>query len=158
MFVSTLKEYQGHYYKLNGKIFAGEEFKTYAPELVKIQIRNDRGINKFNPLLANAATYIYGKISNTRINNFVPSSIVGRVSQEKTTRYFTKKINNDPILIKEISEEDYIILQKQPNPLLQTINIQFPPGGYFADQKNLDEAEKQMPGIKAFILSELAPD
>jgi len=157
MFISTHNEYQGHYYKFNGKTFAGKEFDLYAPELIKIPVDN-KGSSLFNPLLTNAATYLYGKISNTQINNFTPTSIVGKVSQEKTIRYFTKKINNNPILIKEISKEDYMILQKQPNPLLQIINIQFPPGGYFADQKNLDEAEKQMPGIKAFILSKRAPD
>ena len=44
MFKSTQKEYKGYYYELNGKIYAGKEFKTASYELLKIDIKN---INPF---------------------------------------------------------------------------------------------------------------
>ena len=36
MFESTYKEYQGPYYEMSGKIFAGKEVTTSAPVLVPI--------------------------------------------------------------------------------------------------------------------------
>jgi hypothetical protein len=153
----TYRDYQGYYYETNGKTFAGKEFNQYAPELEKIQIKEGNN-RRFNPLLASAATFIYGKISKFKIDTYIPVSIGGRAKLEETTRYFIKKINNNPILIKEINEEDFKKLQIQPNPIYQTISILFPEGGYFANQKSLDDAEIKMPGIKDFILSDLPPD
>lgn len=155
IFKSTLKEYQGYYYETGGKIFAGKEFNTYAPELEKVSIKEGKN-TKFNPLLASAATFIYGKISKFKINDFNPTSIISKANINNPERYFAKKINSSPIVIKEISKEDFTTLQS--NPIYQTISLRSPEGGYFANQKSLDEADKIMPGIKDFILAEKAPD
>ena len=58
MFKSTQKEYKGYYYEMNGKIFAGREFKINSNELLKINIKN------INPLLSRATTSVYGLLSN----------------------------------------------------------------------------------------------
>lgn len=154
IFKSTQKNYQGYYYESNGQIFAGKEFNVYAPELIKNDIKD----KKFNPLLANAATFIYGKVSKFKINNFNPTSIISKANINNSERYFAKKISSSPIIIKEISKEDFAILQTQPNPIYQTISLRSPEGGYFSNQKSLDEADKIMPGIRDFILAEKAPD
>jgi hypothetical protein len=150
MYAISYKEYQGYYYEINGKFFAGKIFKTNSSELIRIET------NKTNTLLTRAATYIFGKLSNTKINNISFPSVISKGDIYAKTRYFTKKINNNPILIREINKDTFSELQN--NPIYQTISIDFPEGGYFANQKTLDDAEKQMPGIKTFILSELPPD
>ena len=152
IFKTTQKEYQGYYYENSGKTFAGKEFNVYAPELEKIQIKNSKN-EKINPLLSSAATFIYGKIS--KIKN-LPSdkiqSIVTKKGKSTTpiTRYFAKKINSNPILIKEINKEEYDNLVK--NPLYQVVSIFYPKGDYVTDPSILDEAELKMPGIKSFLL------
>jgi hypothetical protein len=150
MYVISYKEYQGYYYEINGKFFAGKTFKSNSPELIKIET------SKINTLLTQASTYVFGKLSNIKINNTSFPSIISKGDIYAKTRYFTKKINTTPILIREINKDTFNELQN--NPIYQTISLNYPEGGYFADQKTLDEAEKQMPGIKTFILSELPPD
>ena len=155
IFKTTQKKYQGYYYETNGKTFAGKEFNAYAPELEKVIIKDEKN-PRFNPLLSNAATFIYGKVSKFNINNFTPTPVVSKLNINNPERYFTKKINSNPIIIKEINKEDFDKLQS--NPIYQTISLKTPPGGFFSNQKSLDEADKIMPGIKDFILSEKAPD
>jgi len=149
--IITYKEYQGYYYIINDRYFTG---KTYTGsgslELIKIQSKNN------NLLLTQASTYLYGLLSKTKLNNSSPSSIVSVGNINKKIRYFSKQINVNPILIKEISKDTFDKFQN--NPFYQVISIEFPEGGYFGNQENLDKAEKQMPGIKPFILNELPPD
>ena len=150
VFLFNYKYYQGYYYELNDKIFAGKEFNVDAPELIKADSK------EINPLLTSAKTLIYGSLSKIKLNNTPPSSIISKGNINGGTRYFSKKNNNNPILIREITEDTF--KQYQNNPLYQTISIDFPEGGYFGEQQNIDDAEKIMPGIKTFILSELPPD
>ena len=150
VFSLNYKFYQGYYYELNGKTFAGKEFNADAPELVR------SNNNNVNTLLTNSKTYIYGFLSKVKLNNVSPSSIISKGNISGGMRYFSKKNNTNPILIREITEETF--KQYQNDPFYQVISIEFPEGGYFGNQKSLDEAEKKMPGIKTFILSELPPD
>ena len=150
VFSLNYKYYQGYYYELNGKTFAGKEFNADAPELVR------SNNNNVNTLLTNSKTYIYGFLSKVKLNNVSPSSIISKGNISGGMRYFSKKNNTNPILIREITEETF--KQYQNDPFYQVISIEFPEGGYFGNQKSLDEAEKKMPGIKTFILSELPPD
>jgi len=113
MFVSTQNEYQGYYYELNGKTFAGKEFNTDNPEIIKIQSID------FNKLLGNAATYAYGKISGTKIYtdviNSFPLSITTNLLDkegEYFLQFFSKKSNLNTI--KSIDEETYISIKKNP--------------------------------------------
>lgn len=145
MFATTLKEYQGHYYKLNDKVFAGKEFNPYAPELIKMQLKSNKGISKFNPLLANAATYIYGKISKIVINNQEPPTYYfNTVKENNTLRYFIKKYNSD--IIKEINKETYS--QFLNNPLYASVSLFY--NNNF-NQEDLNKAEQIIPGITTYV-------
>ena len=150
VFSFNYKYYQGYYYELNGKTFAGKEFNVDAPELIKADSK------EINPLLTNAKTLIYGSLSKIKLNITPPSSIINKSNINSGVRYFFKKLNTNPILIREITKETFN--QYKDNSLYQTISIDFPEGGFFGEQQSLDDAEKIMPGIKTFILSELPPD
>lgn len=142
MFISTQNEYQGYYYELNGKIFAGKEFNTNNPEIVKIQS------DSFNKLLGKASTYVYGKISGAKIKNSIVKSLPKSDNpniNDVGTKFYCSKVNISPILIKEIDEQTYINLQKDP---LYKITYT---GTYNDKFQSIDEAEKQLPGVKAFI-------
>jgi hypothetical protein len=145
MFNSTYREYIGYYYELNGKLFAGKEFNANALELIKIDS------SKTNKLLTNASTYVYGKISGTRIPNQKPVSHIFKKTDpnaQYVNRYFIQKIvDTNPILIKEINEENN--KQMQSNPLYKIITIKW--DTIYNNDTVIEEAEKQMPGIKNFL-------
>jgi len=150
MFISTHNEYQGHYYELNGKIFAGKEFDLYAPELIKIPVDN-KGSSLFNPLLTNAATYLYGKISKNTIFNQEPSSYYFNTTKEDNTfRYFIKKHNN--IIIKEINKKTHD--QFLNNPLYVSVSLFYNKN---FNKEELDKAEKIIPGITTYISTLYVP-
>jgi hypothetical protein len=151
MYLSSYKEYQGYYYEINNKFYVGKTFNENAPELIKTS-----SSDKINILLTQPSTYVFGKLSNIKIINTPFSSIVNKVDLNARTRYFAKKLNNNPILIREVNKNNFYALLN--DPIYQTISLDFPEGGYFGTSSDLDEAEKQMPGIKTFILSELPPD
>jgi hypothetical protein len=85
-----------------------------------------------------------------------PSSIISKSNILIEKRYFYKKVNSNPILIKEINEDTFNSMQF--DPLYQTISVDIPKGGFFANQLSLETYDKIMPGIKSFITSELPPD
>jgi hypothetical protein len=102
LLVNTYKEYQGYYYELNNKFFAGKEFNTNAPELIKITS------DKINNLKLNPKTSTYSNISNANLsdNKIIPSlPIVFNFGDAYL--YFAKKLNSNPVKIIHISEEDY---------------------------------------------------
>jgi hypothetical protein len=146
MVVSTYKEYQGYYYELNNKIFAGKEFDINAPELQKIEV------SKLNPFLIKASTYVYGLLSNSKINSSKPISKTYNPTPEELNkgfivRYFSKKLNENPIIIKEINESSFKELKQ--NPIYQVISINW---NTLSDNEIVKiSAEKEMPGIKAFL-------
>jgi hypothetical protein len=145
MFKSTQKEYKGYYYELNGKIYAGKEFKTDSNELLKIDINN------INPFLSRATTSTYGFLSNVNINSGTVHSLPITNSDEsfyepEVPLFFCKKINETPPKINRISEETYISLQK--NVIYQTTFI----GNYKGITQTSDQAYQQMPGLKDFFV------
>lgn len=146
MVISTYKEYKGYYYELNNRIFAGKEFSINAPELQKIEV------SKINPLLTKASTYVYGLISNIQFLSSKPTSKIYNPTEEElnrgfVTRYFSKKLNETPIIIKEIDENSYKELQQ--NYIYQVILIKW---STVSDNEIIKtQADKEMPGIKAFL-------
>jgi hypothetical protein len=151
MYKDTYREYQGHYYELNNQLFAGKEFNSNAPILVPIPIATgNNNLPGFNSLLTNAATYVYGKISDTNLSNQIPSSHIFKKedpNERYVNRYFTQKVNQVPILIKEISEDSY--QKTKTDPLYKSITIKW--DTTFGNEFVIEEAEKQMPGIKEFL-------
>ena len=133
----THKLYQGYYYELNNKFFAGKEFNNNAPELIKIKS------SQVNNLLLQAATYIFGSLSKVKLNDQkIPSFFF---KYESNIRYFTAKFNSKS-LIKEISKETFD--QIQNDPLYLSVFLSY--DGGFSDRE-LNEAEKKIPGIKTFV-------
>ena len=142
--LSSYIPYQGYYYELNCKFFAGKEFNPNAPELIKIDS------DKVNSLLINPETFTYGKLSKTNIKYFFHSSYLfqKKNSDEKyIDRYFIQRLNMIPILIREISKESYE--EFQTNPLYKSIIIK-----WNTIEDNITElsiAETQIPGITTFL-------
>jgi hypothetical protein len=133
----THKPYQGYYYELNNKFFAGKEFNNNAPELIKIKS------DQVNNLLLTAATYIFGSLSKLKLTDQkIPSFFF---KYESNIRYFTVKFNAKS-LIKEISKETFD--QIQNNPLYLSVFLSYD-GGF--NDNELNEAEIKIPGIKTFV-------
>ena len=144
--LSSYQVYQGYYYEINGKYFVGKEFNPNAPELQKILS------SKSNNLLKIASSFIFGKISGININQKnTPTSVIYQPTQEDydkgySIRYFYKKINITPIIIKETNQENYNLLIN--DPLYQVALIKWD-GVRF--NNDLIQAEQQIPGLKAFL-------
>lgn len=140
----SYKYYTGSYYELNGKYYAGKEFNINAPELIKVSRFN------VNTLLTQAATFAYGYISKKKIDNSKPKSFI--YDNKDINRYFLAKINTVPTLIKEVDKDTY---QKfSSNPLYKSVALLYD-GGF--SEKELNEAEKKIPGIKTFANTSYLP-
>lgn len=138
MFNKTYREYIGYYYELNEKLFAGKEFNSTAPELIRINS------SKVNSLLTHPTTYIYGKISGIKLNNSTISSFIYRY--DSNIRYFSYQINRN--LIKEIDKDTFSNFKLNPNPIYKIISLNYI-GGF--NDNELKEAEKIIPGITMYI-------
>ena len=132
---SSKANYQGYYYEFQGKFFIGKTFNAFSPEIVKKESINSNQSGSFTSLPLNNLT---GPINLA----FDQQEDVG------SSRYFTKQVNTNPILIKEISLETFNSLQS--NPLYQTLAI---PIEIIEDPINLERANKIMFGIKDFLMS-----
>ena len=140
--IDTYKEYQGYYYELNDRVFAGKEFDVFAPELIRISS------NKVNPLLTRLSTYVYGALSQKQ--NDILSTVINVLSTDTNPNtdksgedtYYTRKINEIPYSIKQITKETYTNTLK--DPIYQSVIVK-------ADYSNIDQAEQQIPGLKAFL-------
>ena len=138
----TQTPYQGYYYVLNNLFYVGKEYNQDAPELIKI--------TQSNPLLYNSKTAIFSIISGISSQFLkIPKikSIQTSVRDNSVeTRYFSQQINIQPIIIKEISKETYESIQEVS--LYKTTFV----GNYNGNIQTLDQADKQMPGLKSFLL------
>lgn len=142
VYASNQKDYQGHYYFLGNKYYVGREFRVNAPELYK------KTSPEYNTLLENPALKTYslisGKTSQTLASpKYIPIAKLDLdTDQEIIETYYAKKINIIPPFIKQIDKKAYLDLQK--DPFYQVVSLN-------SDYSNLEEAEKQMPGLKAFL-------
>jgi hypothetical protein len=140
----SYQEYQGYYYEMNGKFFAGKLFNEIAPQLNKIDVL------KMNNLLNKPSTFLYGNLSKIKLNNSNIPSYIFQPSKDDydkgySIRYFYNKNNVTPTIIREINKETHDNLIN--NPLYHIISIKW----YISFDNDLDKAEKQMPGFKAFL-------
>jgi hypothetical protein len=143
VYAKTSSPYQGYYYEFNGKTFAGKEFNPKNPEILK---KDSNSVNKL--LNRSNSTIIYSLVSGVTSQMLsTPSitsipSIVDRTSI-KPIKFYCKKVNSN--IIKEIDETTYTSLQSQP--IYQTTFI----GTYKGTTQTVDQAEQQIPGVKAFL-------
>ena len=143
VFSLNYKYYQGYYYELNGKIFAGKEFNANSPELIK------PNSNNVNTLLTDSKTYVYGFISKVKSSQLSSPRFISipkvdlDIDTEGDETYYAKKLNVNPTIIKQINKETFDELKQ--DPFYQVISLK-------PDRSNLDQADKQMPGLKSFLL------
>lgn len=142
---NTQKEYKGYYYVLYNKIYAGEKINANNPELIKITSDNSDEFK--NKLLNNnnISSFYYGLIS--KVNILKNDNVVSIPWDEsREVHFFCLKKNTN--IIKEIDKETYNILKS--DPLYKTTYT-----GYYENYRyqTPQEAEKDIPGIEAFILS-----
>jgi len=133
--------YQGYYYEYSGKMFIGKEYSLNSIELIKAKNENN------NPLLTNPSTFNYGAITGINLpTNKSITSLPTDITKAISTRliqFFYKKHNDN--IIKETDKNGYISLQN--NPIYQTTFI----GKYNGIVQTIDQAEQQVPGVKAFL-------
>lgn len=129
--------YKGYYYIINNRFFEGKEYKSDAPEIIKIV--------ESNTLLYRLATAAFSLASGITSQSLrqkpVPSLQVNVESTLAPIRYFSKKVNVQPTIIKEINKITYDSLQG--DPLYQTT--------FVGPNQSIDKAEKQLPGLKTFL-------
>lgn len=144
----TNAAYQGYYYELNNNLYAGKTFDIKSPKLIKIKDRNTLLNRGLSTAIFSLVSGITSKTLSTPKITSLPDGF-GRGDNE--IRFYCKKIN-EPNLIKKINEDDFKSLQT--NPIYQTVSIQFISSPSYANgiPQNLDQAEKQMPGITTFLI------
>ena len=148
MFESTYNKYQGYYYELNNKLYAGKVFDPFAPTLIKI---NSEGVNK---ALMNPLTYTYARLSKIDATQKEPTSYYFDSSKQdnNTSRYFIQKHSVQLSAIKEISKETFE--QFQNNSSYSSVQLSYQ--NRF-DDNEIEKAELTIPGIKIFVKSNYAP-
>ena len=126
-FVRSKIPYIGYYVVINGnKYFTG---KTYSDK--------SKPLEKYN-ILATAASVvaIAGSIA-TKANS---------VSSKNVIRYFYKDLTVKDISIKEIDKAAY-------DKLAGTLSSNYQVVSYNSATQSLDEVDKQMPGLRAFLVT-----
>ena len=98
VYAKTYKEYQGYYYEISDKLFAGREFDPKALQLTKIS-----SISKFK-LNEKTSTY-----SNLTKQNLPPTDRIISIplSIKSEIKYIVKQLNSSPIRLFFIDNETY---------------------------------------------------
>jgi hypothetical protein len=116
--LTTGKYYQGYYCIISGnKYYEGKTYNSQSKQLKKVE-----------PTPVTAAP-------------------VSLPPQKTATRYFIKKVNIFPAVIKEVDEQTYNILVNDAYYQKATVEG----GMVFRNSPELDKAEAQMSGLKAFL-------
>lgn len=142
---NTYKEYQGYYYEINNRFYIGKEFNPNSIELIK------KNSSEVNPLLANPKTATYGKLTGIKIQQNKPKSVpfaptTDDFQQGYQIRYFAKKLNVTPILIREINQANFFKLSN--DPLYQTLEVKY---NFDITPQQILELNKKMSGLGAYI-------
>lgn len=136
VYKKTNAPYQGYYYILNNLYYVGKKYDPKAPEIVPL--------SKANPLLSNPNTATYAYLSGTSLQSLQTPKIVSIQpnieSSPVPVRYFCKQVTK-PLLIKETNKETYDNIKS--NPMFQST--------FIGNGKTIDQAEKELPGLKTFL-------
>lgn len=145
IYKDTYKEYQGYYYEINSRFYIGKEFNINSKELIK------NNSPEVDPLLANPSTAVYGKLTKVKIQQNKPTSVpfvptITDFQDGYKIRYFAKKLNTIPILIREINKNDFFKLSN--DPLYQTLEVEYQ---FSITDQQISDLNKKMPGLGAYI-------
>jgi len=140
VYKSNQSPYKGYYYILNNRFFEGKVYKADAQEIIQTK--------ESNTLLYRLSTAAFSLASGITSQNLrqkpVPSLPTTALNKPNIgIRYFSKKVNVKPTVIKEISKETYDSLQG--DSLYQTT--------FIGPDKSINQAEKEIPGLKTFLES-----
>jgi hypothetical protein len=148
----TNKPYQGYYYELNGLLYTGKEYSIDAVKIIKKQDQNQLYNSSNTALFSLVSGITSQQLSTPSINSISDSKGDGLLSNNQSTvfvtstpKFYVQKINVNPIIIKEVDEKSYISVQG--NPLYKTTFT----GTYNNTNQTIDQAEKQIPGLTAFL-------
>jgi len=140
IYESSYKEYQGYYYKLNDRFFAGKEFNTNSPRLLKLDS------DEINPLRLNPQTSTYASLKRAKIpNNRIPSIPLNSLSGG--VKYIAKKLNSNPIKIIFTTEEAWENPNKYPEYVFISVSYDIEYG--FGDIT--EENRRIIPEIDIFL-------
>ena len=136
------KPYQGHYYELNGSLYTGKEYSVNAVKIIKKQDQNQ--------LYNNSNTAVFSFMSGITSQQLSSVIVKGNPFTDGTAHgdivsFYSRQLNINPIIIKNIDEKTYLSLQG--NPLYKTTFI----GNYNDVNQNENQAYSQMPGLKTFL-------
>ena len=131
-------EYVGYYYKLNGKIFAGDKFNTKSPILIE---KDSLNLNK-NGTNIGSNLPLFVTLPKFKDIQSIPMDLL-----TSETKYFAKKINVFPTNIINITEEDYD-LNKDKNPFYTFTSIEYhSEWGFDITEQNI----KDIPEIEIYL-------
>ena len=140
---STNVSYVGYYYKLNDSLYAGKSYDPKAPKLVPVAKKNQLLTKGLSTAVYSVVSGITSQMLQQPIVNSIPS-VPPLTKETDPLRFYCKKVNNN--IVKEIDEATYESLQSQP--IYQTTYV----GTYKGKFQTADQAEKQIPGVKTFLI------
>lgn len=136
------KPYQGYYYELNNKFYIGKEYNSEAIEIIKAQQQNQLYNVSQNVALFSFLSGITSQaLTSPRVSGIPKTNFIPKINIIDSTRYFSQKVNVNPIIIKEIDKETYDSLQG--NPLYITT--------FISPNQDINKADQQMPGLKTWL-------
>jgi hypothetical protein len=143
---TTNAPYQGYYYEYQAKFYSGSEFNPQSPEIIKIK--------ESNSLFNNISTAVFSAISGITSQAILSTVVKGNPAGDNSlghsdggqdVSFYSRQVNISPTLIKSISEDTYLSIQK--DVMYQTTYI----GDYKGNTITLDQACIQLPGLESFL-------
>jgi hypothetical protein len=146
---SDNKLYQGFYYQIGDRSFVGKSFDQNAPELKKVT--DDHFFFTDKNKEYGRLTQLDPKSIQEPKSIYNPDMSIKDAGGDYFYTYYAKKYNYYPILIREINKETYDNLKN--NNIWQVIALVTTQGDGGVDIKEINRAEKEMPGIKTWLMS-----
>lgn len=144
--------YVGYYYEIGGRTFAGKEYNSFAPELVR---KPDTPSSNKNVLFTSGpSTEEYSKLSGIVITSTPLKTIPFTINKQDIKnkykiRYFVKKLYDPNIIIREVNEESYKLLSK--DLFHQLLKLKFT---LYPAPTDYDYYDTLMPGLKTYLQNE----
>lgn len=145
IYLDSHKPYQGFYYEISNKFFAGVDFSTNAKELIRATSA------KVNRLLLDPKTEAYAKASKYELPISAPPPAQTNFYEnlpdglEDYDAYFYKRMIGKDTLIKQIDEQTYSTYKN--NPFYQVIKVKLNNSDTGITAEELRRANAEMSGF-----------